>query len=76
MGQEGEEVLAQLAVSLAQSAAIALWRRQDHDHRQIALQARALSLPCALGQRTVPPGENRNTRQQRLHGVTCRFVQN
>ena len=67
MVEEGEQVRAELAVSLSQALAVAVGRGQPHDGVKRALEAPAVFAPGAWGQVTAPPGEHDSTQQQCLH---------
>ena len=67
MIEEGEQVVADLGVSLAQSLAVAIDRRQRHDGIERAFQTAAVFAPRAVGQTAVSPRQHHGAQQQRLH---------
>src|SRR5215218_10753138 len=76
MVEEGEEVLAQLAVALSQSLPMSVAGGERHDGIEGVLEAAAVLAAGALGQPPMPPGQHHGPQQQRLHawgedGVAC-----
>ena len=67
MVEEGEQVRAELAVSLSQALAVAVGGRQRHDGVERAFEAPAVFAPGAWGQVAAPPGEHNGAQQQCLH---------
>jgi len=67
MIEEGEQVVANPGVALAQSLAVAIDRCQRHDGIERVFQTAAVFAPRAVGQIAVSPRQHRGAQQQRLH---------
>src|SRR5208337_3130229 len=67
MTEKGEQVVTNLAVSLAQSPAVAVGGGQRHDGVKVAVKTPTVLAPRALGQIAVAAGEHHRAQQQRLH---------
>jgi len=67
MVEEGEQVRAELAVSLPQPLAVTMGGRQCHDGIECALETPSVFAPGACGQVTAPSGEHDSAQQQCLH---------
>ena len=66
--EEGEEeVITNLAVSSAQSSAVAVGRGERHDGVEVMLEATPPGPSCDLGQGTPPPRQHDGAKQQGLH---------
>lgn len=66
MFEKGEEVLADLAIPLAQALPVTVGRRQDHDGIETVLEASTVFAPGAGRERPMPARENDGAQQQRL----------
>jgi hypothetical protein len=76
MVEEGEEVLAQLAVALSQSLPMPVAGGKRHDDVERMLEAAAVLAAGAFGQAAVSAGQHHGPQEQRLHarsadGVAC-----
>jgi hypothetical protein len=58
MVEEGEQVVANLAVSPAQSLTMPVCGSERHDGIELAIQPSAVFAPCALGQIAAAPGKH------------------
>ena len=67
MVEEGEEVTADLAVSLSQALAISVGGCERHHRVEFAFHPLAVLVACAFGQMMSPPGHHERAQQQRLH---------
>lgn len=67
MVEEGEQVIANLAVSPTQSLAMPVYGSERHDGIERAIQPSAVFAPCAFGQIATAPGNRHGAQQQRLH---------
>src|SRR5947209_16693534 len=67
MVEEGEQVVANLAVSPAQALTMSVCGSERHDGIKRAIQLSAVFAPCALGQIAAAPGNHHGAQQQRLH---------
>ena len=67
MVEEGEQVIANLAVSPARSLTVPVCGSERHDGIKRAIQPSAVFAPCALGQIAAAPGNHHGAQQQRLH---------
>src|SRR4051794_41322304 len=67
MVEEGEEVLAQQAVALAQSLPMAVGGGERHDGVEVALETAPVLATRALGEAAMAAGQHNGAQQQRLH---------
>src|SRR2546423_2809347 len=67
MVEEGEQVVANLAVSPAQALTMSVCGSERHDGIKRAIQPSAGFAPPALGQIAAAPGNHHGAQQQRLH---------
>ena len=67
MLEEGQQVIAHLAVTFSQPPAMRIGGREHHDRVQFVIQPSLIAAPGALGQLLAPPRQNHGPQQQLLH---------